>query len=180
VQGQYSGTGNPQELFTIGELDEVWVIGDLYELDLARVIVGSRAVVKVVAYPDKIFEGKVDWVSGMLDPLTRTAKVRCTFANPDRLLKPEMYATVAISVEERKTLALPRGAVIRLGEQTITFVERGTTADGRLRFARVQVTVDEGEGSHWLPVSHPADAGVVLESGMQVVTSGTVLLSGML
>jgi cobalt-zinc-cadmium efflux system membrane fusion protein len=174
VQGQYNAGSTPQELFTIGELDEVWVIADLYELDLARVTVGSKSTVKVVAYPDKLFEGQVDWVSGMLDPAMRTAKVRCTFANPDRLLKPEMYATVAISVEVRKELAVPKGTVLRLGDKTIVFVERGTTADGRVRFERLPVTVDEGEGSHWLPVSKG------LEAGMKIVTSGSVLLSGML
>jgi len=173
VQGQYSG-GTSQELFTIGVLDEVWVIADVYELDVARVAVGSPADVKVVAYPDKIFKGKVDWVSGMLDPASRTAKVRCTFANPDRLLKPEMYATVSISVEARKELAIPKGSAIRLGERTLVYVQRGTTPDGRLRFESLPISIDEGEGGHWLPVS----SGLAV--GDQVVTAGTVLLSGMI
>jgi len=173
VQGQYSG-GASQELFTIGELDEVWVIADVYELDMARVTVGSPAQVKVVAYPDKTFQGKVDWVSGMLDPASRTAKVRCTFQNPERLLKPEMYATVSISVEARKELAIPKGSAIRLGQKTLVYVQRGTSPDGRLRFDSLPVSIDEGEGGHWLPVSKG------LTAGDQVVTSGTVLLSGML
>jgi cobalt-zinc-cadmium efflux system membrane fusion protein len=173
VQGQYSG-GQSQELFTIGELDEVWVIADVYELDMARVAIGSPAEVKVVAYPNKTFTGKVDWVSGMLDPASRTAKVRCTFANPERLLKPEMYATVSISVEARKELAIPKGSAIRLGDQTLVYVERGKAPDGRLRFESLPVSIDEGEGGHWLPVSK----GLVV--GDHVVTSGTVLLSGMM
>ncbi len=173
VQGQYGG-GQAQELFTVGELDKVWVLADLYEIDLARVNVGAKSTVKVVAYPGKVFDGKVDWVAGMLDPTTRTAKVRCTFDNPDKLLKPEMYATIAISVEERRALAIPKGSVLRLGDQTVVFVQKGTTPDGKLRFERIPVTVDEGEGSHWLPVSHG------LDKGMQIVTSGAVLLSGML
>ena len=173
VQGQYSG-GASQELFTIGVLDEVWVIADVYELDMARVTVGSPASVKVVAYPDKVFAGKVDWVSGMLDPATRTAKVRCTFQNPERLLKPEMYATITISVEARKELAIPKGSAIRLGTETLVFVERGKSPDGRLRFDRLPVSIDEGEGGHWLAVSKG------LSPGDQVVTAGTVLLSGML
>jgi cobalt-zinc-cadmium efflux system membrane fusion protein len=176
VQGQYSGTGSPQELFTIGEVDEVWVMADLYELDLSRVHVGAPAVVRVVAYPGKVFTGRVDWVSGMLDPVSRSAKVRCTFANPDRLLKPEMYATVAISVEVRKALALPKGSVLRLGADTVVFVQEGNSPDGRMRFKRVPVTVDEGEGSQWLPVVSKG----TLEPGMKIVTSGSVLLSGML
>ncbi len=173
VQGQYSG-GQSQELFTIGEVDEVWIIADVYELDMARVTVGSPASVKVVAYPGRTFEGKVDWVSGMLDPASRTAKVRCTFQNPERLLKPEMYATVSISVEARKELAIPKGSAIRLGDRTLVYVQRGTSPDGRLRFDSLQVKIDEGEGGHWLPVSE----GLV--AGDKVVTAGTVLLSGMM
>ena len=121
VQGQYGG-GTAVELFTVGELDKVWVLADVYEMDIARVKVGAKVNVNVVAYPGRTFEGRVDWVSGALDPTSRTAKIRCTFDNPDRLLKPEMYATVTISVEETKALALPKGAVLRLGDR-----------DGRLR-----------------------------------------------
>lgn len=173
VQGQYSG-GQSQELFTIGELDEVWIIADVYELDMARVTIGSPASVKVVAYPDKVFGGKVDWVSGMLDPTSRTAKVRCKFANAERLLKPEMYATVSISVEAHKELAIPKGLAVRLGDKTFVFVQRGKAPDGRMRFDSLPVSVDEGEDSQWLPVQ----TGLV--KGDQIVTSGTVLLSGML
>jgi cobalt-zinc-cadmium efflux system membrane fusion protein len=173
VAGQYGG-GQAVELFTIGELDKVWVMADVYEMDLARVKVGARVTVKVVAYPGKIFDGRVDWVSGALDSTSRTAKVRCTFDNPDRLLKPEMYATVSISVEERKALALPKGAVLRLGDQTVVFAEVGQTPDGRLRFERIPVSVDEGEGSKWLPVTHG------LEKGTKIVTSGAILLAGMI
>ena len=79
VQGQYSGgagnnclpglTSNAAcgELFTIGELDKVWVLGDIYEIDLARVHVGAHASVTTVAYPGTVFAGTVDWVSGSLD-----------------------------------------------------------------------------------------------------------------
>ena len=173
VQGQYGG-GTAVELFTVGELDKVWVLADVYEMDIARVKVGAKVNVRVVAYPDKVFEGRVDWVSGTLDPTSRTAKVRCTFDNPDRLLKPEMYATVTISVEETKELALPKGAVLRLGDQTVVFVQSGSTPDGKLKFERVPVQVDEGEGSQWLPVQHG------LEKGAKVVTQGAILLAGMI
>jgi cobalt-zinc-cadmium efflux system membrane fusion protein len=173
VQGQYSG-GTSQELFTIGELDEVWIIADVYELDMARVTIGSPASVKVVAYPDRVFEGKVDWVSGMLDPASRTAKVRCIFKNAERLLKPEMYATVSISVEARKALAIPKGSAVRLGEKNLVFVQRGNAPDGRVRFDSISVSIDEGEDSQWLPV----ETG--LTRGDKIVTSGSVLLSGMM
>jgi cobalt-zinc-cadmium efflux system membrane fusion protein len=169
VQGQYTG-GTTQELFTIGEIDKVWVIGDVYEMDLARVQVGAAAAVSVVAYKDKVFNGQVDWVSGILDPNTRTAKVRCTFDNPDRFLRPEMYATIQISVEQKKALAIPRGALLRLGEYKVVFIELGED-DGHVRFERVPVDVDEGESSQWLEVKHG------LEAGQKVVVSGAILLS---
>jgi multidrug efflux pump subunit AcrA (membrane-fusion protein) len=110
----------------------------------------------------------------MLDPASRTAKMRCVFENKDRLLKPEMYATVTVSVEARKELAIPKGSAIRIGTETLVFVQRGNSPDGRLRFQKLPVSIDEGEGGHWLPVSKG------LAQGDQVVTSGTVLLSGML
>jgi len=173
VQGQYSG-GASQELFTVGKLDEVWVLGDIFELDMAHVTVGAPASVHVIAYPGKTFGGKVDWVSRILDPTTRTAKVRCTFHNPDNLLKPEMYATVAISVDIRRELALPKGSVLRSMDETVVFVDAGKTGDGKIRLVRTPVTVDEGESSNWLPVSKG------LAKGTRVVTHGGVLLLGLL
>jgi membrane fusion protein, heavy metal efflux system len=169
VQGQYSG-GATQELFTIGELDKVWVLADLYEMDISRVHVGTPADVTVVAYKDKVFKGHVDWVSGMLDPSTRTAKVRCTFDNPDALLRPEMYATVQISVDQKKALAIPRNALLRLGEYKVVFIQVGEEP-GRVRFERVPVDVDEGESSQWLEVKHG------LEAGQKIVVNGAILLS---
>ncbi len=169
VQGQYSG-GTTQELFTIGELDKVWVLADLYEIDIARVHIGSPATVTVVAYPSRVFKGSVDWVSGMLDPNTRTAKVRTTFDNADRLLRPEMYATVQISVDQKKALAIPRNALLRLGEYKVVFVETGQS-DGHVKFVRLPVDVDEGESSPWLEVKHG------LEAGQKVVVNGAILLS---
>lgn len=168
VQGQYSG--GTQELFTIGELDEVWVLADIYEVDLARVQTGSKCAVRTVAHKDKIFEGKVDWISGMLDPTTRTAKVRCTFANTERFLKPDMYATATISVASRKALALPKTAILHLGAQTVVFVDHGAGPDGKHHFERLPVAVDEALGGRWLPVLHG------LNPGDNVVTNGTEAL----
>jgi cobalt-zinc-cadmium efflux system membrane fusion protein len=169
VQGQYSG-GATVELFTIGEIDRVWVLGDLYEMDLARVHVGDPAKVTLIAYPGKVFGGNVDWVSGALDPNTRTAKVRCSFDNAEKMLRPLMYATVQISVEREKTLAVPRNALLRLGEEIVAFVDVDETAD-RVRFQRVVVDVDEDESSPWLVVRSG------LQSGQKIVVNGAILLS---
>lgn len=169
VQGQYGG-GTTQELFTIGQLDRVWVIGDLYEMDFARVHVGAPASVTVVAYPGKVFKGTVDWVSGSLDPTTRTARVRCTFENTDKLLRPMMYATVQVSVDQKNAVAIPREALLRLGEYKVVFTEIGE-GDGLVKFRRVPVDVDEGESSPWLEVKHG------LAAGDKIVTAGAILLA---
>jgi cobalt-zinc-cadmium efflux system membrane fusion protein len=169
VQGQYTG-GATQELFTIGELDHVWVIGDLYEMDFARVHVGAPALVTVVAYPGKVFKGTVDWVSGSLDPSTRTAKMRCVFDNKDRFLRPMMYSTVQISVDQKTAVAIPRDALLRLGDLKIVFIQTGES-DGLVKFKQMPVDVDEGESSQWLEVKKG------LTAGQKIVTAGAILLA---
>jgi cobalt-zinc-cadmium efflux system membrane fusion protein len=173
VQGQYTG-GTVVELFTIGELDTVWVMVDLFEMDLGRVKRGTDCLVKVVAYPGRVFKGVADWVSDTLDPATRTAKVRCKLGNEDRALKPEMYATAALAVDRQRALALPRSAILHLGDQTVAFIELGKAPDGRLRFERRPVSVNEELGGDYLPVVRG------IAEGERVVTSGAILLSGML
>jgi cobalt-zinc-cadmium efflux system membrane fusion protein len=172
VTGQYSG-GGAVELFTVGDLDPVWVLADVFEMDLARVKVGSTVQAKVVSYPEKVFDGTIDFVPGTLDPTTRTAKVRCTIHNAEQLLKPEMYATVTISSPGAKALAVPRTSLLRLGDQVVVFVSSGQTPEGHLRFVRRPVDVDEDEPGEWVPVLHG------LEAGESVVTSGAILLAGM-
>ncbi|MCL2779126.1 MAG: efflux RND transporter periplasmic adaptor subunit [Polyangiaceae bacterium] len=172
LAGQYGG-GNPVELFTIGQTDRVWVISDVFEFDVRRVKLGTKVVVEVASWPGRSFEGKVDWISGSLDTNTRATKVRCSFDNPDGALKPEMFATVKISVDVKKAVAIPRSAVLRFGDQTVAFFDRGAQGNQR-RFERLPVTVDEGEGSEWLTVEHGVNKGDV------IVTSGAILLSGML
>ncbi|HEY4393006.1 MAG TPA: efflux RND transporter periplasmic adaptor subunit [Polyangia bacterium] len=173
VQGQYSG-GTAQELFTVGELDRVWVMADVFEMDLPRVKKGAAVMIKVVAYPDQAFTGVVDWISDLLDPTARTARVRCEVENPARKLKPEMYATVTIAVPGVEALAVPLTAILRLADQTVVFVEQGATPDGRRRFVRRVVAAGDDQGTSMVPVTHG------LQAGEQVVTSGAILLSGML
>jgi cobalt-zinc-cadmium efflux system membrane fusion protein len=172
VQGQYSG--GSVELFTVGELDTVWVMADLFEMDLGRVKQGAACMVRVVAYPKRTFVGVADWVSETLDPATRTAKVRCKLDNPTHELKPEMYASAALAVDRQRALALPRSAILHLGDQTMVFVEVGKAPDGRLRFERRPVSVSEEMGGDFLPVIRGISAGEL------VVTQGAVGLSGML
>ena len=178
IAGQYTGQ-NPQEIFTIGDASKVWVLADVFEVDIPRVKLGSHVVVNVPSWPNRDFVGKVDWISSALDPTTHATKVRCTFDNDvdpktgARPLKPEMFATVKISVDVKKAIAIPPKAKIRLGEQLVVFLDRGAVGD-KEKFERLPVVVDEGEGSKWLVVEHG------LEIGDRVVTDGALLLSAQL
>ena len=171
IAGQSSGTS--PELFTVGDLGQVWAIADVFEMDLPRVRPSASAAVKVVSYPDRVFAGRVDWISPVLDPQTRSARVRVSLQNPGHELLPEMYATLSISTPAHTALAVPRAALLHLGEQTVVLVRTGQTENGLLRFQqrRVQVATDD------------ADPVVVISGltpGEEVVVSGALLLSGML
>jgi cobalt-zinc-cadmium efflux system membrane fusion protein len=173
LTGQYA-VGSAIELFTIGSIDTVWIFADVFEADMARLHEGAPVAVSVVAYPGKTFMGHVDWISGALDPASHTVKVRCTIQNPRHELRPEMYATVNVGVPGDETLAVPRSAVVRAGEQTIVFVATGTTENGTLRFSRRPVHVDEVVSGDLLPVL----SGI--SSGDTVIVRGAVQLLGMI
>jgi cobalt-zinc-cadmium efflux system membrane fusion protein len=166
VQGQYSG-GTAIELFTIGDIQEVWVFADVQDLDLPKVAVGSSVSIRVVAYPDRVFQGTVDWISGAVDPVLRTAKVRCVLPNQNEELKPGMFATVDIVQPRLRRLAVPDDAVDRINESSFAFVEDGTRPDGKLIFKRRQVTAGEQQ-SGWVPVLDG------LHTGERVVTQGSI------
>ncbi len=141
-------------------------------MDVGRVKIGQHVEASVVAYPNQTFPGTVKWTSDVLDPATRTERVRVELANQDRKLRPEMYATLTVTVDERSTVSLPRTALVRLGDLMFVFVAKGQTADGRTRFERRRVT---------LPVEVPAEGLVPILSGVQVgdnvVVRGAILLS---
>lgn len=100
-------------IFTIAELDRVWVMADVYESDIARVKEGMPAEVSTLSYPGMVMHGKVDKIINVLDPRTRTMPVRITLPNPGVMLKPEMVAHVRLAyLEERELPAIPAKAVI--------------------------------------------------------------------
>jgi cobalt-zinc-cadmium efflux system membrane fusion protein len=171
VQGQYSG-GATVELFTIGELDRVWVLADVFEMDLPRVKKGADVNVTVLSYPDRRFSGTVEWISGSLDPISRTAKVRFSVDNKDRVLRPEMFGTASISVEPDRKMAIRRSALLLLGKQQVAFVNTGTTPSGQLRFEQRPIAVDELNGGDYVPVRGGVDRDE------RVVVKGEVLLLG--
>lgn len=114
---------NSQSLFMVADLSRVWVLCDVYENDLGKVRVGDIAEVRLNAYPDRAFRGTVGNISQVLDPATRTAKVRVELPNPQGLFRPQMFATVKFT--SRRTyprLLLPATAILRLHDKDWVFV----------------------------------------------------------
>jgi cobalt-zinc-cadmium efflux system membrane fusion protein len=100
-------------IFSIAQIDEVWVLANVNESDIARVSIGYDAEVRTISYPDKVFRGKVDRIFNAIDPATKAMKILIKIHNPDLLLKPEMNATVTLKYSEhRPMLAVPSSSVI--------------------------------------------------------------------
>jgi cobalt-zinc-cadmium efflux system membrane fusion protein len=106
-------TDNADNLFTISGLQDVWVLANVYENDISRVREGYEAQVTTLAYPDKVFAGKIVKMSQIIDPDDKALKVRVLINNKDHLLKPEMFTAVTVSNNAGiKALTIPATAPI--------------------------------------------------------------------
>ena len=104
---------NADNVFTISDLKDVWVLANIYETDIAKIKPGYDAIITALSYPNKIFHGKVDKVYDMLDPDSKVLNARITLDNPGYLLKPEMFANISIRyAEDTQMVAIPTSAVI--------------------------------------------------------------------
>ena len=104
---------NVQNLFTVSNLNDVWIMANVFESDISKVKLGYSADVTTLSYPDKHFRGKIDKVFNVLDPDSKVMKVRVRLDNPGYLLKPEMYAQVRVeNTESAKMLAVNAKAVV--------------------------------------------------------------------
>jgi cobalt-zinc-cadmium efflux system membrane fusion protein len=118
-----------KEILRIADLSSVWVIGQVYEKDLGKVIVGSGASITSDTYPGRVFRGRVSYVDPKLDPATRTAQARIELANPGQALKIGMFVNVAFAVlggSESTAPVIPRSAVQNINNQQVVFVETST------------------------------------------------------
>ena len=125
IQGQRFMPG--EILYQIADLTSVWMLADVFEQDLALVRRGQAATIRIDAYPDKLFNGKVTYIYPTVDPATRTAKVRIELPNAQALLKPDMYGRVEIvsSASGEKVLAVPDSAVLHTGTREVVLVDLG-------------------------------------------------------
>jgi len=152
-------------LFQISDLSDLWVHGDVFESDLARIRLGAPAKISVESYPDRIFPARVSFINPTVDPVTRTVHVRCRVSNPRGLLKPEMFARMTIIAAAKQSVpVIPASAVVGGGEISFVLVEE---APGRFRKRKVEI-------------GHEVDGSVMIKSGLKIgeriVTKGAVLL----
>lgn len=154
-------------LFVVMDLRSVWLQVDVYEQDLSQVRPGQGATVRLKAVPGESFAGVVDNVGAVVDPKSRTVKVRVLLENARGALKPGMFATATIagtSGEKRRGLYVPSSAVQRLGRESVVFVARSENA-----YESRRVEVGRGGGA-WTEIARGLDAGE------RVVTTGSFAL----
>ena len=150
------GTGvksldNSPNLFTIADLSTVWVLCDVYEDMLSRVQVGDTAQIELNAYLGRTFLGKVVNISAVLDPTTRTAKVRIELPNPKGIMRAGMFVTATFKGQQAiDRVVIPTTAVVHLHDKDFVFLP---AADKKIRRVTVQL-------------------GPQLPDGLQAVVSG--------
>ena len=146
---------NSPNLLTIADLSHVWVLCDVYENTLSQVHMGDRASIQLNAYPDRKLEGRVSNIASLLDPATRAAKVRVDLPNPNRLMRPNMFATVVFVAQGTKSrITVPVSAILRLQDRDWVFVQQSPKSFRRTEVQAVPATAGYQE---ILSGVHPGD-----------------------
>jgi membrane fusion protein, heavy metal efflux system len=130
-----AGLGSPNP-FTISDLSNIWILCDVYENDLANLQVGETAEIRLNAYPDKVFNGRISNVLPVLDPTLRTAKVRIEVRNPG-LMRVGMFVTATFHGQKKEThTVVPATAILHLHDRHWIYMPTGDK-----KFRRAEVTV---------------------------------------
>ncbi|WP_210489191.1 efflux RND transporter periplasmic adaptor subunit [Rufibacter aurantiacus] len=134
---------NDTSIFTISSMNEIWVMANVFESDISKIKEGYAAEVTTLSYPDKVFKGKIDRIFNVLDPETRTMKVRVRLDNPDFSLKPEMFANIRLQYPDGKQLlAVPAQSIVFDQSKNYVMVYR-KRCDVELREVQVYQTVGQ-------------------------------------
>jgi cobalt-zinc-cadmium efflux system membrane fusion protein len=163
--GQEVRADQATSLLTISSLDSIWVLGDLYEQDLALVENDAPVSITVPAYPGETFPGRIKNIGEVIDPNTRTVKVRCVADNAGHRLKAEMFARVNVQSQPgHKVITVPSKAILNDGDKFMVVVaSEGIT----FRMRRVAVGPDLDGQTRIL-------SGLV--PGEKIVTDGAIFM----
>ena len=157
-----------KELMRVTDLSTVWVVGQVYEKDLAKIHVGSGANITSETYPNRMFRGRVSYVDPKIDQATRTAQVRIELANPGQMFKMGMYVNVGfatLGTAERTMPVVSKDAVQTIGNQQYVFLATESASEFILRPVRLG-----SESNGFYPVMEGVNVGD------RVVTQGSFLL----
>ena len=158
---------NSPSLFTIADLSRVWLLCDTHENNLGDVHLNDEASVVFNAFPTQPRHAKVTNISRVLDPATRTAKVRLELPNSDGVLRPGMFATVTFTAQQaRKATVIPSSAVLRLHDKDWVFMPLG---DRRFRRVEIRGGRDQSGLQEVLSGLHPGDR--VVTNALQLSTA---------
>lgn len=163
-------------LFTIGDMDKVWFTGDLYPEDLPKIHKNQEVVITVTGIDKQIY-GKVSFISPMVDPTTRSIKIRALMDNPNGALKADMYVQGSVTLSQRKALLVPTPAIVRTPEGDVVFkrVNKSSveTDLNSIDFKKVPVQLSNEQNGMTAILKG-------LEDGDDVVTDGAWLLDNAL
>jgi membrane fusion protein, copper/silver efflux system len=152
-------------LFRLVDLSTVWVNAEVPEAQASWVTPGAQVEARVQAYPGRVFEGRIGALLPEVSQTTRTVRTRIEVDNPEALLKPGMYATIAFRQGVKpESVLVPSEAVIRTGGRDVVIVALG---DGRFRAADVELGFESGGQS---------EIRKGLQAGDKIVLSGQFLI----
>jgi len=152
--------------FTISDLSSVWVLCDVYENDLANVRIGDTAEIRLNAYPDRMFKGKVSNIGSILDPNFRTAKVRMEVQNPG-IMRLGMFVKATFHGQTREMHTIvPASAVLHMHDRDFVYVPAPDKKFRRMEVVGGDVLSDN---------VNMQEIKTGLEPGQQVVTNALVL-----
>ena len=156
--------GTDASVFKIIDTSRVWVDANVFEKDLQRIRVGQGVKLTVTAFPGVTFAGRVIFINTVVDPDSRTIKVRTEVQNPDGRLKPEMFANIVIVTDVSSTaVSVPQSAVLDEADKKVVFVAEGNGYKQR----QVQIGIQNGDRVEVIDG---------LNAGDRVVTKGNYLL----
>jgi cobalt-zinc-cadmium efflux system membrane fusion protein len=158
-----------RDVFTVADLSRVWVQAEVYEKDLERIRIGQSAFITVDTYPNQPFEGKVAYISDVLDPQTRTARVRCEVANHDLRLKTDMFANIELPTKfSKRALAVSESALQQVEGKNVVFIRHSATQ------------FEKREVERGVTVNNQTEIVSGLKPGELVVTQGAFHLKSIL
>jgi cobalt-zinc-cadmium efflux system membrane fusion protein len=165
TSGSFIRQDNSGSMFTISNMQDVWIWANVFESDISKVKTGYTAKVTTLAYPGKVFMGKVNEISSVLDPDNKVMKIKIALPNPGMLLKPEMFTNVTITNNENaQAVSVPAKAIVFDSSKNYVVIYN-SKCDLKVREVSVIKTVDD--------VSYIASG---LKPGDKVISKNQLLL----